>query len=225
MTSSHTEMDVTFTETPTAASAAPASRRERKQKETRQRIFRAAMKLFARQGIGNTTVEEITEAADVGKGTFFNYFPTKEHLLGVLMEIQLGKVAQAERAAESGELPIREVLQQFMRGIVEEPSRSRQLARGLILTVTSSEAVRAMMVEAFTRGRAVLTGVLQRGQQQGEIRRDLKAADMARVFQQTMLGTVLLWSLQTSENILSLLEPTFEIYWAGIGTDHSGQAS
>ena len=59
-------------------------RRERHREETRQRLFDAALKLFAERGYLETTVEDITEAADVGKGTFFNYFPTKEHVLATL---------------------------------------------------------------------------------------------------------------------------------------------
>ena len=83
------------------------------------------MALFAKRGILNTTVEDITEAADVGKGTFFNYFPSKEHVLGVLLEGQLAKVAEAQAAAESGKHAIREVLRRFMGRIVEEPARSQ----------------------------------------------------------------------------------------------------
>src|SRR5580658_8514734 len=58
-----------------------AGRRERHRAEIRERLFRAALRLFAERGYLQTTVEDITEAADVGKGTFFNYFPTKEHVL------------------------------------------------------------------------------------------------------------------------------------------------
>jgi AcrR family transcriptional regulator len=50
----------------------------------------------------NVTVEDITEAADVGKGTFFNYFESKDHVLGVMAEIQLGKVAEALALAADG---------------------------------------------------------------------------------------------------------------------------
>src|ERR1700704_2813542 len=70
-------------------------RRERRSCETRERIFRAAMDLFRDHGFQKTTVEDITDAADVGKGTFFNYFPSKEHVLGVLGEIQLAKYEKA----------------------------------------------------------------------------------------------------------------------------------
>ena len=50
-------------------------RRERRRRETHARIFDAAMRLFSERGYANTPVEEITEAADVAKGTFFNDFP------------------------------------------------------------------------------------------------------------------------------------------------------
>jgi hypothetical protein len=58
-----------------------SGRRERRTVETRESLFRAALDLFARKGFTETTVEDITEAADVGKGTFFNYFPSKDHIL------------------------------------------------------------------------------------------------------------------------------------------------
>ena len=66
-------------------------RRQRRAAETRVRLFRCALRLFAERGFPNVTVEDITEAADVGKGTFFNYFESKDHVLGVMAEIQLGK--------------------------------------------------------------------------------------------------------------------------------------
>ena len=72
-----------------------AGRRARRQAETRARILRAALDLFAKQGYSSTTVEQITDAADVGKGTFFNYFPSKEHVMAGFGEMQRGKVEQA----------------------------------------------------------------------------------------------------------------------------------
>jgi AcrR family transcriptional regulator len=56
-------------------------RRERKKQETRQRLLRAAWELFQERGYDETTVANITEAADVAKGTFFNYFATKEAIV------------------------------------------------------------------------------------------------------------------------------------------------
>src|SRR5215470_18927751 len=85
-------------------------RRERRAAETRISLFRSAMQLFAQRGFQNVTVEDITEAADVGKGTFFNYFNSKEEVLGVMAEIQLGKVRQVLEQAESGKASLHNIL-------------------------------------------------------------------------------------------------------------------
>ncbi|MBY3062281.1 TetR family transcriptional regulator [Rhizobium laguerreae] len=56
-------------------------RRERKRRQTRERIEQAAMTLFLQRGFEATTIEDITEAADVSKRSFFDYFPSKEEVV------------------------------------------------------------------------------------------------------------------------------------------------
>ena len=56
-------------------------RRERKRRQTRERIEQAAMTLFLQRGFEATTIENITEAADVSKRSFFDYFPSKEEVV------------------------------------------------------------------------------------------------------------------------------------------------
>ncbi|HFD40660.1 MAG TPA: TetR/AcrR family transcriptional regulator [Anaerolineae bacterium] len=73
----------------------PLSRRERKKRETRQALLEAALALFREKGYDAATVEEITARADVAKGTFFNYFPSKEALLGELTAWQLAQLREA----------------------------------------------------------------------------------------------------------------------------------
>src|SRR5271167_4001729 len=98
-------------------------RRERRTAETRERLFRAALDLFARKGFTETTVEDITEAAAVGKGTFFNYFPSKDHILLAFGEMQLAKLDSAVREARSNG----ESMPQFLRSLgvrmTQEPIR------------------------------------------------------------------------------------------------------
>lgn len=57
------------------------TRRERKKRETRQKIFDAAIKLFKEYGFEATTIDMISEEADVARGTIFLHFPSKEAIL------------------------------------------------------------------------------------------------------------------------------------------------
>src|SRR3982074_3707939 len=87
-----------------SGSPSTLARPERRSADTRERLFRAALELFAQKGFAETTVEDITEAADVGKGTFFNYFPSKDHILLAFGEMQLSKLeATIEVARRTGE--------------------------------------------------------------------------------------------------------------------------
>ena len=61
--------------------ATPINRIERRKIEFRDNITRAAMKLFEEQGIVETSVAAIIKEADIAHKTFFNHFPTKDHLL------------------------------------------------------------------------------------------------------------------------------------------------
>ena len=56
-------------------------RRERKKADTRAALLESARRLFETKGFSHTTVQQITELADVSERTFFRYFQSKEDLL------------------------------------------------------------------------------------------------------------------------------------------------
>ncbi|HEY3141980.1 MAG TPA: helix-turn-helix domain-containing protein, partial [Acidimicrobiales bacterium] len=59
-----------------------SSLRARKKRRTRDRIYEAALELFATRAYGEVTVEAICEQAEVGRATFFRFFGSKAGLLG-----------------------------------------------------------------------------------------------------------------------------------------------
>src|SRR6202142_3797161 len=110
-----------------------SNRRERRSAEIRERLFRAALDLFAQKGFAETTVEDITNAADVGKGTFFNYFPSKDHILLAFGEMQLGKLQLAVEEARSTSQPMPEFLRSLGERMTQEPTRHPDIVRVLLL--------------------------------------------------------------------------------------------
>lgn len=56
-------------------------RRERRKRETRARLLEAAVTVIGRGGLEAATIATVTEAADVGFGTFYSYFASLEELL------------------------------------------------------------------------------------------------------------------------------------------------
>lgn len=197
--------------------ATPSDRRSRKRSEIHERIFRAALSLFAKGGLAATTVEQITELADVGKGTFFNYFPSKEHVFLALGEIQLGNVEAALEDAQRGEEKISAVILHLAHALTREPGRSPELLRSLLTAIFTSAAVRNVFVPVLTRGRELLAEILELAKQRGEVHADLDSAQHARLFQQTMLGTMAFWATHPSLELNRLVEDAVGLYLAGIG--------
>src|SRR5437762_529514 len=57
-----------------------AGKRDLNKERTKQKILAAALKLFAKKGLHETTTKEICQKAGIAEGTLFNYFKTKEDL-------------------------------------------------------------------------------------------------------------------------------------------------
>jgi AcrR family transcriptional regulator len=69
------------TETSETSESERPSPRARRAARTRRAILDAARELFDDQGYNHTTIEQIADRADIGRRTFFHYFPSKEALV------------------------------------------------------------------------------------------------------------------------------------------------
>ena len=72
-------------------------RRERKKIASRQAILTAAKQEFVRQGYKDASIADIMERADLGVGTFYNYFSSKEEILMSLLVGLMGEVTEEQR--------------------------------------------------------------------------------------------------------------------------------
>ena len=83
----------------TSAPKPELDRRARRRAETRARLIDAARVTFARQGIDATRINEITDEADVGFGSFYNYFDSKDAMVAAVVEDAAESAGEAIEAA------------------------------------------------------------------------------------------------------------------------------
>jgi len=85
------------------------TRTERRRQLTRTALVDAVRKLTAEKGVDAVTISEIAEEADVGKGSFYNYFDSKEELLKEAVQstvFQSGEVIDLMNASADDPLDI-----------------------------------------------------------------------------------------------------------------------
>jgi len=142
------------------------SRTERRRRRTRDALVDAAREVFAAQGVEPTTIEEITEAADVAKGSFYNHFDSKSDVLRAVVEKTLRELGQA---LESLTQPLREdparviavSLRHTLRAGVEDPTLG-----WFLLRAADAPSVGEATLGAFARRD------LRRGIRSGRFRAD-----------------------------------------------------
>ena len=193
----------------------PITRRDRRRAEVRERLFRAALTLFAERGYLETTVEDITEAADVGKGTFFNYFPTKEHVLATFGAERLAAIERAiERARKE---PVFAVLKGLAADLANESGENAALLRSILAAHASCAPVRAELQKRLATGRRLMAEIFALGQQRGEVRRDIPAAELGRLTLLIFLGTTNAWSLDPETSLRTTTEAICDLLFSNIG--------
>ena len=72
--------------------AGPKSRSERRREDTRRKLMRAAYEIIADRGLEGLVIQEITQFADVGYGTFYNHFPSKDAIVDAVIESALLRI-------------------------------------------------------------------------------------------------------------------------------------
>jgi AcrR family transcriptional regulator len=80
---------------PSAAASEREPRGARRKRETRARLLEAALTLMAQRGMEGVAINEITEAADVGAGSFYNHFASKEAIYAELTDQVFEEFADA----------------------------------------------------------------------------------------------------------------------------------
>jgi AcrR family transcriptional regulator len=138
----------------------PPTRGARRRAQTRARLLDAARTLFARQGVDATAIAEITEEADVGFGSFYNHFASKEEIVEVVLSESLEAQAKiVDALTESLEDPA-EIVAVAHRYFVTQSSSDADLGRLLVRLDASHRVMTRALGERARRDleRGIVSG-------------------------------------------------------------------
>ncbi len=187
-------------------------RRERKKLELRERIVDAAGALIGRQGLAQTTVDQIAEACDIAQATFFNHFASK----GALIDTLVGRLAETFNGVLEG------VPGTVLDGVGGDPAVSKvELLFGFTAALRPEEQrfVRDILVEsartwspatieAMSRTRDLFIADIAAGQDRGDVRADRGADDLADAALGLYFSVMLFWTAEAGDLLSARLDTT-----------------
>ncbi len=168
--------------------------------DKRERILRAAVKVFARKGFYATRVSEIAKAAGVADGTIYLYFENKDDVLVSLFQDRITKLIAALEEAIRGE----STFEGRFRRVVELQLGLLDGRRDLAEVVTvnlrqSSRLLKQFATPLFTKYLEVIANLIAEGQEQGVVRPDLNPRIVARSLWGALDGVAVTWALGGGE--------------------------
>jgi AcrR family transcriptional regulator len=113
----------------------PPSRRERRLREMHERIIAAAMELFEARGVEAVKVDDICESADIAQKTFFNHFPTKQHLVREIAEEFLKAFREILATARAAGGTTTHQIERFFALVANEVESRGPMHRGFVMEV------------------------------------------------------------------------------------------
>jgi AcrR family transcriptional regulator len=141
----------------------------------RGRILEVAKKAFARRG-ANASLDDIANEADVGAGTLYRHFPTRDALIEAVYRTEVEKLAAAERKFAEAMPPI-EALRAWMLLFVDYIATKQIIAPALNTFVGGPsklfEGSRTLIENA-------INGLVKRAIKSGDMRKDLEPFDLLR---------------------------------------------
>jgi AcrR family transcriptional regulator len=154
-------------------SKSPTERATRKDAvRNRSRLIEAAARAFREEGLG-VSVNAIADLAGVNVATLYRHFPTKDHLIVVVLETVLEPLVTARDRAlttrESGD-----ALATFVHDAIRMQAMHRGLADALEHYPSATE-LRAQLREPAIE---IVTPLVERGHRTGELRPDVDALDL-----------------------------------------------
>jgi AcrR family transcriptional regulator len=188
--------------------------RERKKRQTRDALARAALELFVERGYDETTLAEIADAAGVSTRTIFAYFPSKEDILFSTVDSMGDALAQAlaERPVNADALS---ALREFILSSAHEKTElEHKLGQAIACDATLSSHKRARIAQLQEVLAAAIADDLGVGP--NDLRPQVAAASLTAAFEVLERQDRGLSKAPTAEEIAAAIDPIISFVRAGL---------
>lgn len=182
------------------------SRRERKKQETYERLYNTALHLFHTQGYEITSIEQITQQADVGKGTFYNYFESKEAVVLEFSRRRYQEMIRQGRLTQSH--TVRERLSTFLEAWADFMIHEREMA-----WIAIKQRDYAELDKGLHYG---IIGVINLGQREGEITDRFDPDFLAESLEGMVLQHFIHWHVTQDGNLKEEMERIISLFLEGL---------
>ena len=183
-------------------------------------ILEAAVKVFARQGFHQSTVAEIAKEAGVADGTIYLYFKNKDDILVQFFSYRAKQVFESFREEVDRAQTSLDKLRNVVRRHLAEFQRDRDGAVVYqVETHQNSRLAEAQIREMSQMYRDLISEIVEQGQQEGTIRRDLYVGLVKRFVIGAVDEVINTWLHSDGEyDLVSMAEPLVELFIKGIGS-------
>jgi TetR/AcrR family fatty acid metabolism transcriptional regulator len=189
-------------------------------------ILEAAVKVFARQGFHQSTVAQVAKEAGVADGTIYLYFKNKDDILVQFFSFRAKQVFESFREEVDRAETSSDKLRNLVRRHLAEFQRDRDGAVVYqVETHQNSRLAEAQIKEMSKMYRDLISEIIEQGQQEGTIRKDLYVGLVKRFIIGAVDEVINTWLHSNGEyDLVSMADPLVELFMKGIGSSQrSGQ--
>ena len=175
----------------------------------RDKLLAASLATLHGRGFNATSVQDITEAAGVPKGSFYNHFASKEILGAEVLKLYSESTSAAFKVLGDMSITPLQRLRRHLEAMVEVASASG-LFWGCMIGNFGSELsgqsplIRAQLVKRLRGWTAAVAGAITAAQQSGEVPADLPAAALAEFMVNAWQGALVRSKVEQSKAPLDL---------------------
>ncbi len=196
-----------------------AIRSQRKNSDKYQRILDAAIEVFADQGFFQSTIAQIAKVARVADGTIYLYFKNKDDILVQFYHYKTRQIFERFRDAVSRSATAEEKLRCLIRVHLQEFQKDRNMAIVYQAETHQNRRLGDEQIKEMSKMyRGIISEVVELGQEEGTIRRDLYLGLVKRFINGAVDEVINSWIHSGGQyDLVTMADPLVDLFIKGIG--------